>query len=145
MLLLEDLIQSIRDEERIILHLFEKIPEEEGLQYQPTQYQRTTYELLQYIAHMPRTMIRAIANGDFSHAKETSGIVESMDTRDFPLLFSASVQEVIDTLQERGEEGLKKEKMLMGMKRRAVTLVLDMLIKNFTAYRMQLFLYAKQA
>ncbi len=61
----DELIASLKNEIRLILHLAGKIDQSKS-DYRPTTKQRSTLELLQYIVIMAPTQIVAIKSGDFS-------------------------------------------------------------------------------
>ena len=60
----EELIASLQNEVRILLHLASKI-DRNKLDYRPTPKQRSTMELLQYLVVMGPMLIRAIKAGAF--------------------------------------------------------------------------------
>src|SRR4029434_3789054 len=60
----EELIASLQNEVRILLHLAGKI-DRTKLDYRPTPKQRSTLELLQYLVNMGPLLVRAIRNGSF--------------------------------------------------------------------------------
>src|SRR5262245_41950149 len=60
----DELIGSLQNESRILLHLAGKI-DRKKLDYRPTPKQRSTMELLQYLIVMGPQLIRAIKAGKF--------------------------------------------------------------------------------
>jgi hypothetical protein len=60
----EELIGSLQNEVRILLHLASKI-DRNKLDYRPTPKQRSTMELLQYLSIMGPNLVRAIKAGAF--------------------------------------------------------------------------------
>src|SRR6266478_2172317 len=63
----EELIASLRHEVRILMHLAGKV-DKSKLDYRPTPTQRSTLELLQYMAIMGPTQIAVIRGGVFNRA-----------------------------------------------------------------------------
>src|SRR5258705_6105548 len=63
----EELIASLRHEVRILTHLAGKV-DKSKLEYRPTPKQRSTLELLQYIAIMGTTQVAVIKAGAFNRA-----------------------------------------------------------------------------
>lgn len=139
----QQLIDSIANEFRIIKHLAEKIPADtEG--YKPTEGQRTTRELLQYLSAI------------FANATHViyEGAAEAYATA--PL---KSEETTLENFAQKMDEQLAVWKALMdqfddaqldtvinlygmGEKTKAVYLV-ENLLKWAAAYKMQLFLYVK--
>src|SRR5262252_3655069 len=60
----EELIGSLQNEVRILLHLAGKV-DRNRLDYRPTPKQRSTMELLQYLVAMGPNLIRSIRAGSF--------------------------------------------------------------------------------
>src|SRR5437660_7087701 len=63
----EELIASLRNEVRILVHLAGKV-DQSKLDYRPTAKQRSTLELLQYMAIMGPTQVVLIKAGVFDRA-----------------------------------------------------------------------------
>src|ERR1700730_4401116 len=63
----EELIAALRNEVRILVHLAGKV-DKSKLDYRPTATQRSTLELLQYMAIMGRTQVTLIKSGAFNRA-----------------------------------------------------------------------------
>src|SRR5262245_7273388 len=63
----EELIGSLQNEVRILLHLASKI-EPKMLDYRPTAKQRSTLELLRYMVIMGPQIVRAVKAGAFDGA-----------------------------------------------------------------------------
>ncbi len=63
----EELIASLRHEVRILTHLAGKV-DKSKLEYRPTPKQRSTLELLRYMAIMGPTQIAVIKSGAFNRA-----------------------------------------------------------------------------
>src|ERR1700689_1614710 len=63
----DELIASLQNEVRILLHLAGKVDKSE-LDYRPTPKQRSTLELLQYMAMMGPTQVVLIKTGTFDRA-----------------------------------------------------------------------------
>ena len=62
-----ELIASLQNEVRILLHLASKV-DDRSRDYRPTAKQRSTTELLQYLTIMGPALIEAAANGKFDPA-----------------------------------------------------------------------------
>lgn len=139
----QNLIDAITNEFRIIKHLAEKIPA--GTEnYKPTESQRTTLELLQYLSAIFANATHVIYEGS-TDAYKTAPI----DSRETTLeSFAERMDEQLH--QWKGMMGLFDDVELakvislygMGEKTKAEYLV-DNLLRWAAAYKMQLFLYIK--
>src|SRR4051794_39886795 len=82
----EELIESLRTEIKILIHLAGKV-ETPMLEYRPTPKQRSTLELLQYLAIMGPTQVSVIKDGRFDrealmaawHPSETAAKAMNFD------------------------------------------------------------------
>src|SRR5215813_10683336 len=72
----EELIASLQNEVRILLHLAGKIDRTQ-LDYRPTPKQRSTLELLQYLVVMGPMLIRAVKAGSFDGAAWQAAAAEA--------------------------------------------------------------------
>src|SRR5262245_48497743 len=72
----EELIGSLQNEVRILLHLASKI-DRDKLDYRPAAKQRSTLELLRYLVVMGPGLIRAIKAGKFDPAVFTAATNEA--------------------------------------------------------------------
>ena len=66
-----ELIASLRNEVRILLHLAGKI-DPAALEYRPTAKQRSTFELLKYLSMMGPALVQAAKSGSFDGAAWTA-------------------------------------------------------------------------
>ena len=135
----QNLIDMVSNEFRIIKHLAEKIPADtEG--YKPTEGQRTTLELLQYLASIFGSMAKVI------YANDTSvyGTAPETTFENFPALMDAQLAELTTTINQFTDEDMETVMNLYGQgeKTKGVYLV-ESLLKFTSAYKMQLFLYIK--
>lgn len=141
----QNLIDSVSNEFRILKHLAEKIPvDTEG--YKPTEGQRTTLELLQYLSVIFYATTEVIFANDTSlfaplsqNAKDTTleNFASIMDKQEMD--FKASIEKFTD------EEFSKIINLYgQGEKTKGVYLV-ESLLKWLSAYKMQLFLYIKSS
>src|SRR5436190_19063437 len=72
----EELIGSLQNEVRILLHLAGKI-DRKWLDYRPTPKQRSMVELLQYLVAMGPMLIRAVKAGAFDVAGWQAAVAEA--------------------------------------------------------------------
>jgi hypothetical protein len=136
--------QSAVRECDIIVHLFSKISPD-AYDYRPSAEQRSTLELLRYMAICATGGIQCMAQNDWKLFAGYRERVKEMPAAEFPAAMERQKQEILEFLAATPEETLLTQEAPMpggGM------LPLGMAIhegplKWLTAYKMQLFLYAK--
>lgn len=139
----QNLIDTISNEFRIIKHLAEKIPAgTDG--YKPTETQRTTLELLQYLSAIFANATHVIFEGS-TDAYKTAPISSTETTvENFSEKMDHQLSVWNGLMEKFDDEELSKiiNLYMMGDKTKAEYLV-DNLLKWAAAYKMQLFLYIK--
>jgi hypothetical protein len=144
----EELISSRKNEVRLLLHLAGKI-DKAKLDYRPTPRQRSTLELLQYMAIMAPTQVAAIKGGDFSRATMMAiwGPAESASkAMNFAQTIAAIEQQGAQFDEEFSgwtEADFRNELELFGQKSSRGAMLVNLVLGGFAAYRMQLFCYLK--
>lgn len=139
----ENLVNSLNHEFRVIKHLFEKLPHD-SIGYKPTEKQRTTLELLQYISMVAPATIELVKTGDTavftSYVEESKSVTQE----NFLEVFGRNTAKALNILSTFTDETLKEEidVFRMGKMTKGVYLV-ETILKWIVAYKMQLFLYAK--
>lgn len=137
--------QAMARECDIIVHLFSKISPD-AYDYQPSPEQRTTLALLRYLAVCAAAGIRCMAEGNWKlFAAEYSERVKEMPASEFPAAMERQKQEILDFFASVSEETLLTQEAPMPF---GVMLPLGVAILSgpfawLSAYKMQLFLYAK--
>jgi len=141
----EELIASLQNEVRILLHLASKI-DPKKLDYRPTPKQRSTLELLRYLVVMGPMLIRAVKAGSFDREAWQAATTEA-NAMNFDQVVSAiekqrnTYSQLLSTFSDadiRGEVDLFGN----GKSSRGVVIV-SMVLGGCAAYRTQLFLYLK--
>ncbi len=139
----QNLIDSVTNEFRIIKHLAEKIPvDTEG--YKPTEGQRTTLEMLQYLSSVFVNGTHVIYEGttDAYKTAPLSGadttVANFAEKMDAQLVMWKTMMEKFDDAEL--EKGINI--YMMGDMTKGRYLV-ENLVKWAAAYKMQLFLYIK--
>ncbi len=143
----QDIISSIAREIIIIKHLYEKATPE-MMDYRPSEKQRSIRELLIYMTTMASNMVDALQAGgyNFDNAKEVSLAHTARGVEAFTTMMDEQFEKVSDFIQNISEEELKKEYDFFGMGSQAARqYILEVIVKNFPAYRMMLFLLLKGA
>jgi hypothetical protein len=144
----DELIDVLRNEARILGHLAGKV-ERDMLDYRPTRTQRSTLELLQYMAIMGPTQMRVIKRGIFD--RETLGAewrpAEEAAAR-------MTFEECVAAIERQGEDygcqlaawtdqDFRGVVDLFGQKMTRGRLVVDLVVSGHAAYRTQMFCYLK--
>jgi len=139
----QELITAIQNEFRIIKHLGTKVPADtEG--YKPTEGQRTTLELLQYLSYIFAGVAKAIEKNDNSVYGPYVERAQSTTLANFSERMEEQEKELVTTIGGFTDEDLTMIINLynQGDKTKAAYLV-QCLLGWFAAYKMQLFLYIK--
>ena len=143
-----ELISTLQQEVRILLHLAGKI-EASMPGYRPTPKQRSTLELLQYLAIMGPTQLTAIERGVFDRptlsALWTPAVAASAQMS-FEQALAAIAQQSDEYARRLGvwsDEEFRKEVDMFGRKSSRGLLVVTQVLSGHAAYRTQLFLYLK--
>src|SRR5882762_2471513 len=144
----EELIASLQHEVRILVHLAGKV-DKSKLDYRPTPKQRSTLELLQYMAIMGPTQVAVIKTGVFDRAAlsaawspaETAAKAMSFD--DAVSAIQKQSDEYARILTAWTEADFRAEIDVFGRKFTRGWLLVNQVLSGLAAYRMQLFLYLK--
>lgn len=144
----DELIGSLKDEIRILLHLVSKADPKQ-LDYRASEKQRSTLELLQYLTIVGPIHLRTIASDAFSmdefgnmwstegKAAASRGLEE---TRQEIGTLAAMFSEVIGAMSD---EDLRAPIEMFGQKASRGLWIVRLVLNHYVAYRMQLFLYLK--
>jgi len=139
-----ELLASLQNEVRILLHLVGKV-DRTTIDYRPTAKQRSVLELLRYLSMMGPTLIR-MANGkaDWGAWKAAAG---AADARDFDQTVAAIAEQsrLYETLlEDMSDETLRSEiDNFDGSKTSRGVFIVKYVLGGHAAYRTQLFLYLK--
>jgi hypothetical protein len=140
----EELIRSLQNEVRILLHLCTKV-EPRMLDYRPTPKQRSTLELLRYLSIMGRGLVSAAKTGAFDGAA-WSQAAEVADQKNFDEVVDAiaSLSEFYATeLGPLAEGDFATEIEMFGNKMSRGAFLVNLVLCGHAAYRTQLFCYLK--
>src|SRR5579872_965923 len=144
----QELIESLRSEVRILLHLAGKV-DRGRLDYRPTRTQRSTLELLQYLAIMGPTQMVVIKGGVFDRPA-LSATWEPAEERAAKMSFDDAVaaigrqaDEYAHELGSWTDEDFRGEVDVFGTKASRGSLLVSQVVAGFAAYRTQLFCYLK--
>jgi hypothetical protein len=143
-----ELIAALQHEVRILLHLAGKV-ERSMLDYRPTPKQRSTLELLQYMAIMGPTQLAVIEAGHFDRptlsatwtpAEERAA---KMSFEEAVAAIGAQADDYARCLGAWSDDDFRQEVDMFGQKSSRALLVLTLILNGHAAYRTQLFLYLK--
>jgi hypothetical protein len=142
----EELIASLQDEVRILLHLAGKV-DKSKVDYRPTPKQRSTLELLQYMSMMGPTLVTIIKAGTFD-----SAVWGPADEAAKKLNFDQAVAAIQKQSDEYArlfgawtDADFRGEVDMFGGKFSRGSLLVNMVLSGHAAYRTQLFCYLKSS
>ena len=140
----EELIGSLQNEVRILLHLCSKIDRNKR-DYRPGAKQRSTLELLRYLTYMGPSLITNIKAGSFDVAafQETEAKAKAAD---YDTVLGMLAKESDYYAQQLGawtEADFRGEIEMFGRKSSRGALLVNLVLAGHAAYRAQLFLYLK--
>jgi len=140
------LLESMRHETRVIRHLASKA-KPDMLDWRPTPGQRSLLELLRYMARMAIVPAVAVVKGGWDHANAMEGETASMPLEDFDRQMQVQIDRLEALLDGVDEKSAATDPAVLpwGTPTTVGLAFVDMVLKTFVAYRMQLFLYLKQA
>lgn len=137
----EQYIKSFVKELEIIKHLAEKITPE-MLDYRPTEKQRSTLELMQYLGHISVTAIMSFLDPVKNDYMELAKAKDTITPENFISKIDEQIKVVTEQINLLTSDELEKEASFFGMSEKLSMHLLNAL-KWITAYKMQLFLYIK--
>lgn len=139
-----ELVASLQNEVRILLHLASKIDRAQ-LDYRPTSKQRSTLELLQYLTMMGPALVQAAKAGKFDEAAWTAA-ERAAAARDFDQTLAAIAAQAnaySTLLADLSDADLRAEIEPFGEKATRGAFIVTWVLCGCAAYRTQLFLYLK--
>ncbi|GMV21044.1 MAG: hypothetical protein AMXMBFR57_09930 [Acidimicrobiia bacterium] len=139
-----ELIGSLKNEVRILMHLAGKVDRAQ-LDYRPTPKQRSTMELLQYLSIMGPELVKAAIAGTFDGAVWGAAEAESK-ARDFDqtlAVIEGQGKVLADLLGALPDEAFREEINLFGMPASRGSFIVNVALSGYAAYRTQLFCYLK--
>src|SRR5688572_2732226 len=139
-----ELLASLQNEVRILLHLASKI-DRATLDYRPTPKQRSTLELLKYLSIMGPEVVKAAKAGTFDPAAFTVAQTAA-EARDFDqtlAAIAAQTDEYASLLADVSDGDLRAEIEMFGRKTVRGPFIVNLVLCGCAAYRTQLFMYLK--
>ncbi len=139
-----ELIASLQNEVRILLHLAGKI-DRAKLDYRPTPKQRSTFELLKYLSMMGPALVEVVKAGAFDPAAWTRA-EETANAQDFDQTIAAIASQAgtyATTLAGMSDADLRSEIEMFGTTASRGSILVNLVLCGCAAYRTQLFVYLK--
>jgi hypothetical protein len=140
----QELISSLQNEVRILVHLCGKV-EPGMLDYRPTPKQRSTIELLRYLTVMGPVLVASIKAGSFLMDQWTA-----TETKAASMDFAAIVKDLESqagqyetAISAFSDDELRGEIEMFGSKGNRGPMLVSMVVCGHAAYRTQLFCYLK--
>jgi hypothetical protein len=142
----EDFIQSIAHEVAVLKHLFGKLPEG-ALDFRPTPGQRSMRELLLYIPSMLAISAQFLITGDRQAFLQQREAHMARNAEDFPRLLDEAFATFKGQIEAIADDAFQSREVTLPT---GQVLKLGPALLNFTgkfvpAYKLQFFLYLKQA
>jgi hypothetical protein len=139
----EELIASLQDEVRILVHLAGKV-DKSKLDYRPTPKQRSTLELLQYMSMMGPTLVAVIKTGNFAAVwNPAAEAAKKMSLDQTVAAIQKQSDEYARLLSGWTEADFRGEVDMFGGKSSRAALLVRLVLGGHAAYRTQLFCYLK--
>jgi hypothetical protein len=139
-----ELVASLQNEVRILLHLISKI-EPTALDYRPTPKQRSTIELLKYLSVMGPGLVEAAKAGTFDPAVWTvaDAAAQKRNFEETVAAIAAHGDAYARLLADVSDEEFRAEIEMFGRKTIRGAFIVNLVLCGCAAYRTQLFLYLK--
>src|ERR1700733_8140904 len=140
----EELIASLQNEVRILVHLAGKV-DQSKLDYRPTPKQRSILELLQYMAIMGPTQIAVIKTGIFNRPtlsalwSPAEAASKTMNYDEAVAAIQQQSDEFARSLSGWTEADFRSEVDMFGNKSSRGSLLVNLVLSAYAAYRTQLF------
>ncbi|MDB5034450.1 MAG: hypothetical protein JWQ98_1691 [Chlorobi bacterium] len=140
----EELRESLIHECNICLHLYDKIPSG-GFDFRFSAGQRSTIELLRYLAMTGIAPMKTFMEGNWTPWKEYQERLKEMTAEEFPARMREQIAEIRAFFDEVTEDDLRtrRAKLPIGTEVSMAVGVLETSLKWLVGYRMQLFLQVK--
>lgn len=143
-----ELIAALRQEVRILVHLAGKVDPSQ-LDYRPTARQRSTLELLQYMAIMGPTQLAVIKGGAFTRPalsaawSPAEAAARAMTFEQAVAAIQAQSDGYASVLNEWTDADFRAEVDMFGRRFTRGSMVVNQVLCGHAAYRTQLFCYLK--
>ncbi|MGE3520090.1 MAG: hypothetical protein AB7J63_14155, partial [Vicinamibacterales bacterium] len=139
-----ELIDALKKEVHILNHLITKI-EPAMVDYRPTEKQRSTLELLKYMAFMGPVLVKSALAGSFDQADwvARSATLEGKGLTETAAAIAAQAGEYEALLANVPDEKFRADVELFGRRTKVGPFIIGTVLGGHAAYRTQLFCYLK--
>jgi hypothetical protein len=139
-----ELVGALQHEVNILQHLCTKI-EPSMLDYRPTPKQRSTLELLQYMVIMGPNLVTAVKTGNFDGPtwETAQATAKAMNLDQCISAIQKQSDEYARTLGAWTEADFRGEIDMFGRKSSRGSILVNLVLSGYAAYRTQLFCYLK--
>lgn len=139
-------LASLKHEGKILKHLAAQLKPEQ-LDWRPTPGQRSTIELLRYLTIGAQAATGFALTGNWDGWDALEAKAQTVDQTGFAKAIDRQVAAIVKALAPISDATLKRRQVttFAGQKLSLGAGLVEMVLKQLTAYRMQLFLYAKQS
>jgi hypothetical protein len=139
-----ELIGSLQNEVRILLHLAGKL-EPQMLDYRPTPSQRSALELLQYLSIMGPQLVKAAVASGFDPASwtEAQNAADARNLEQTLAVIAGQADEYATVLGGLSDQDFRAEIEMFGRQTTRGAFLVNLVLCGYAAYRTQLFLYLK--
>lgn len=137
-------LASLKHETKVITHLAAQLSPDK-LDYRPSEKQRSTLDLLRFLATTGMGTTTYALTGSWDHWGSVEEKAKAIDLANFPKAMQAQLKGITKALAKLNDAALKR-KTVNSFNCGKTTLgagLVEMVLKQLVAYRMQLFLYAK--
>ncbi len=139
----EELIASLQNEVRILVHLAGKV-DKSKLDYRPTLKQRSTLELLQYMSMMGPSLVAVIRTGNFQAIwKPAQEAAKKLSYEQAVAAIQEQSDEYARLLSDWTDAEFRAQVDMFGRKSSRGSILVNMVLGGHAAYRTQLFCYLK--
>jgi len=140
----EELISSLQNEVRILVHLTTKVDRNQ-LDYRPTPKQRSTIELLRYLTIMGPALIPAIKTGTFDGAAfgASQAAANAMNFDQVVAAIEKLSSYYAEQLGAFSDADFRSQLDMFGTTFSRGLHLVNLVVSGHAAYRTQLFLYLK--
>jgi hypothetical protein len=141
----DELLASMRSEIRIMKHLATKVPPGTW-DWRPTPGQRSTLDLLRYVTHCGTIGAVHAVTDAWDHAEATAAASEAVTPETFAAAMDRQMADLEALVAPLTDADLRRATTMPWGAPTTVGLgLIEMGLKPLVAYRMQLFLHAKQS
>lgn len=142
----DQLLSSMRHETNVIKHLALRVPAGK-LDWRPTPKQRSTLELLQYLTTCGVIGVKSMIHGNWDHVAAIDTAAAAVTPATFAAAMDRQMAELEKDINAIPEKDLRTRAATMPWGAPTVLglSLVDCGLKPLVAYRMQLFLYAKES